>query len=67
MKNFQRQAKGIRILFLAAVLCFFNPAFADEKPKAQKLEQLQAELRTIVTKQWDYEDLPESVNWNVQH
>ena len=60
MKNFQRQAKGIRILFLAAVLCFFNPAFADEKPKAQKLEQLQTELRSIVTKQWDYEDLEKS-------
>ena len=62
MKNFQRQAKGIRILFLAAVLCFFNPAFADEKPKAQKLEQLQTELRSIVTgtKRWGYGDLEKS-------
>ena len=62
MKNFQRQAKGIRILFLAAVLCFFNPAFAGEKPKAQKLEQLQTELRSIVTgtKRWGYGDLEKS-------
>lgn len=62
MKTFQRRIHGIRIVFAAAVLCFFNSAFADEQRKAQTLDQLQAELQSIVTgnKRWGYKDLEKS-------
>jgi hypothetical protein len=61
MRNLQQRIKGIRILFVVAGVCFFNSSFAEEPINTNKLEQLQAELQSIVTtKRWGYKDLEKS-------